>query len=83
MSLSTERIIVCTFKEILVLNIAAGFSISAMYHTASGILIFVLTLFIYPLAFEALIELTYPVKEEVSAGLLALIVRIFSYIFTS
>jgi predicted MFS family arabinose efflux permease len=55
-SLGTQRIVDFDFIEILALNVAVGITINA----------------IYPVSFEALIEVTYPVKEEVSAGLIAL-----------
>eukprot|EP00026_Physarum_polycephalum_P005750 Phypoly_transcript_05788.p1 GENE.Phypoly_transcript_05788~~Phypoly_transcript_05788.p1 ORF type:complete len:494 (-),score=39.77 Phypoly_transcript_05788:149-1630(-) len=56
-SLATERIIICTFMEIMALNIAAGAAIGATS----------------PVSYEALVEVTYPVKEEVSAGLMSLV----------
>jgi len=57
LSLATERIIICSFAEIMALNIAAGFFIGASN----------------PLTYEALVEVTYPVKEEISAGLMSLV----------
>ncbi len=75
-SLATERIIICTYWELLVLDIAAGFALGATYPRFS------LRHSTFPLwdcrsspvSYEALVEVTYPVKEEVSAGLLSLMV---------
>jgi len=55
-SLATERIIKLNFLAIIALNVAAGFALGATS----------------PVSYEALVEVTYPVKEEVSAGLLSL-----------
>lgn len=55
-SLATTRIIKIPFSAIMALNIAAGVTLGG----------------ISPVAYEALVEVTYPVKEENSAGLLSL-----------
>jgi len=55
-SLATQRTIILGYAEIMTLNVAAGVTLGA----------------VFPISYEALVEVTYPVKEEVSAGLLSL-----------
>lgn len=55
-SLAVERYFIFDFYGLVALTLAVGFFISATS----------------PVSYEALVEVTYPVKEEVSAGLLSL-----------